>query len=81
LPKDRDEELLVFMPLTYMRVQRCNTGETVSREVVAASGRGCVGSVGGDHIVDGRLVNSIVGDTNDSCEDDWCNPVGFVRCE
>lgn len=64
--------------LTGMRVERRNTREEVSRQVVPARRGGRVHPVRGDHVVDARLVDRVVGDANDSGEDQRRDPVHIV---
>ncbi len=52
-------------------------GEEVPGEPVASRGRCGIGSVGGNHVVDGGHVNRVVGDADDGGKDHRANPVAL----
>ena len=52
-----------------------DAGEEVARPAVATGGGGGIGSVGGDHVVDGSHVDGVVRDAYDGGEDHGGNPL------
>lgn len=71
--------VLEVVPAADVLVQRGgvvggDAGEEISSEGVAASGRGGVGAVGGDHVVDGGHVDCVVCDGDKAGENERRNP-------
>ena len=56
-------------------VKRAHTSEEVSRETVTTGGRRRVLSVGGDHVVDGGIVDGVVRHADEDREDNDSAPV------
>lgn len=54
--------------LTWSRVHGCNASENVTSKRVAASGRGRVGAVAGNHVIDCGHVNGVLRVFPVSCE-------------
>ena len=67
--------------LTGVGPQGGDTSETISSQVIAAGRGGGIGTVRGNHVVDGRLVDAVVGDAHDTGENNGRDPVGLVRAE
>ena len=64
-----------------MRIERGDTGKEVPGEIVSSRGRGAKGTVGGQHVVDGRLVDAVVGYADNSGKYDGGDPVRLVGAE
>lgn len=57
--------------LTWSRVHSCNAGKNITSKRVPASGRGRVGAVAGNHVIDCGHVNGVLSLFSVSCELEW----------